>query len=439
MPMNKLFALLLVFAALLCPLAHAQLMSSEPIDGIVAVVDEDIILRSELDRQVGAISRQYASNPERLPPRAELERQVLERMIMTKLQVARADGSGVKVSDAELDQTLQQIAQQNRMEVAQLRQAIESQGMSWQQFRDNVHEEAVVRALRQRVVQSQVSVSDAEVDSLIKNGGGNRDQLHLGHIQITLPEGANAEQIASAEAKANEVSQQLASGMDFAAAAIRYSDAQNALDGGDLGWRGTDELPTAFSRIAAGLQPGQASAPVRGPNGFHIIKLIEKRSGESEIITEYHVRHILIRENEVVSSAQAEAQIREIRQRIVGGEDFAKLAREFSKDANTANIGGDMGWFTKGGYGSQVAKALDETPTGQVSEPFHSDVGWHILEPLATRVEDKTAEADRNKARQTIGTRKAEEEYTSFLRQLRAEAYIEIRLPEAAGESGSTG
>ena len=438
MPMNKLLASFLVLAAVLSPMAHAQLMNSQPIDGIVAVVDEDIILRSELDRQVQAIARQYASNPERLPPQAELERQVLERMIMTKLQVARADGSGVKVSDAELDQTLQQIAQQNRMQVPQLRQAIEAQGSSWQQFRDNVHEEAVVRALRQRVVQSQVSVSDAEVDSLIKNGGGNRDQLHLGHIQITLPEGASAEQIASAEAKANEVSQQLASGMDFAAAAIRYSDAQNALDGGDLGWRGTDELPTAFAKIAENLQAGQASPPVRGPNGFHIIKLIEKRSGQSEIITEYHVRHILIRENEVISSAQAEQQVRALRQRIAAGEDFAKLAKEYSKDANTANIGGDMGWFTKGGYGAQVAKALDETPVGQISEPFHSDVGWHILEPLATRVEDKTAEAERNKARQTIGTRKAVEEYTSFLRQLRAEAYIEIRLPgsDRAGASG---
>ncbi|MBK7209585.1 MAG: peptidylprolyl isomerase [Dokdonella sp.] len=435
--MNKLLATLILLLALAAPFAQAQLMPTEKLDGIVAVLDGDVILRSELERQVATVQAQYANNPQQLPPRAELERQVLDRLIMSKLQVARADETGIRIADSEIDQTLGQIAAQNRMDVDQLRQAITRQGMSWEQFRHNVHDESLIQKLRQRVVQSRVQVSDTEIELLLKNGGVQRGQLHLGHIQITLPDGASPEQIAAAQAKAEDVSRQIRDGMDFAAAAIRYSDAQNALDGGDLGWRSYDELPPAFAEIAEKLQIGQSAPPVRGPNGFHIIKLIERREATSDLVTEYHARHILVRITEIVSAAQAEKTIRDLRARILAGEDFAKLAKEFSNDTGTANLGGDMGWFVKGAYGSKIAEMLTETKVGEISEPFLSDAGWHILEPLATRTEDKTAEAERDKARQTLGSRKAEEEYGNFLRQIRAEAYIEIRLPGAAGASGS--
>jgi peptidyl-prolyl cis-trans isomerase SurA len=437
MRMNKLLATLILLLALAAPFAQAQLMPTEKLDGIVAVLDGDVILRSELERQVATVQAQYANNPQQLPPRAELERQVLDRLIMSKLQVARADETGIRIADSEIDQTLGQIAAQNRMDVDQLRQAITRQGMSWEQFRHNVHDESLIQKLRQRVVQSRVQVSDTEIELLLKNGGVKRGQLHLGHIQITLPDGASPEQIAAAQAKAEDVSRQIQGGMDFAAAAIRYSDAQNALDGGDLGWRSYDELPPAFAEIAEKLQIGQSAPPVRGPNGFHIIKLIERREAASDLVTEYHARHILVRITEIVSAAQAEKTIRDLRARILAGEDFAKLAKEFSNDTGTANLGGDMGWFVKGAYGSKIAEMLTETKVGEISEPFLSDAGWHILEPLATRTEDKTAEAERDKARQTLGSRKAEEEYGNFLRQIRAEAYIEIRLPGAAGASGS--
>ena len=439
MRMNKLLVSLILLLALGAPLAQAQMMPTEKLDGIVAVVNSDVILRSELDRQVATISAQYAGNPQQLPPRAELERQVLERMVMTKLQLARADETGIKISDAEVDQTVGQIAAQNRMQVEQLHEAVSRQGLSWQQFRTNVRDESVIQKLRQRVIQSLVQVSDTEIDLLLKNGGVKRGQLHLGHIQITLPDGASSDQIATAQTKANEVSLQIRGGMDFAAAAIRYSDAQNALEGGDLGWRGYDEVPPAFAEIAERLQPGETAPPVRGPNGFHIIKLIERRDAASAVVTEYHVRHILIRINELVSSAQAEKTIKELRARILAGEDFAKLAKEYSNDATTANLGGDMGWFPVGAYGPQVAAMLKNTPTGQLSEPLQSDAGWHVFEPLATRTEDRTEEADRERARQTLGARKAEEEYDSFLRQTRAEAYIEIRLPGAAGDAVPAG
>ena len=439
MRMNKLSTLLILLFVLFAPAATAQLMPTQPLDGIVAVLDEDVILRSELDRQVNAIMAQYANNPQQLPPRDELERQVLDRLIMTKLQVARADSTGIKISDAEVDQTVAQIAQQNRLDVGQLRQAIERQGMTWDQFRNTVYEESLIRQLRQRVIQQRVQVSDTEIELLLKNGGVRRGELHLGHIQITLPDGATPEQIAAAQAKADDVSKQIGGGMDFSAAAIRYSDAPNALDGGDLGWRGYDELPSAFAEIADRLQPGETAPPVRGPNGFHIIKLIEKREASSEIVTEYHARHILIRTSEIVTSAQAEKTAGELRERLLAGEDFAKLAREYSNDTNSANLGGDLGWFPQNGYGSKVAEAIGRLKDGEISAPFQSDAGWHVLQLLETRTEDKTAEAERNKARQTIGARKAEEEYASFLRQLRSEAYIEIRLPGANSASGKAG
>jgi peptidyl-prolyl cis-trans isomerase SurA len=332
-----------------------------------------------------------------------------------------------------------QIAQQNNLQVGQLRQAIESQGMSWEQFRQNVYEESLIRQLRQRIVQSRVQISDTEIDLMLKAGGAQRGELDLGHIQITLPDGATPEQIAAAQAKAEDVSRQIQGGMDFAAAAIRYSDAPNALEGGNLGWRGYDELPPAFTEIAERLEPGQTAAPIRGPNGFHIVKLIGKRAAGAELVTEYHARHILIRTSEIVSDAQAQKTINELRERILAGDDFAKLAREYSNDTNTANLGGDMGWFPLNAWGSKVAEAVQTTPEGQISAPFKSDAGWHVLELLGTRTEDKTAEADREKARQTLGNRKAEEEYESFLRQIRAEAYIEIRLPGAANGSGTAG
>lgn len=439
MRMNKLLASLILLLILGAPLAQAQMMPTEKLDGIVAVLDENVILQSELNRQVATIKAQYASNPQQLPPAAELDRQVLDRMIMTKLQIAKANETGVRTSDTDVDQTVDQIATQNRMDVDQLHQAIMRQGLSWQQFRDNVRDESLIQKLRQRVVQSRVQISDTEIDLLLKSGGVKRGQLHLGHIQITLPDGASAAQIAAAQATAEDVYKQIQGGVDFAAAAIRYSDAQNALDGGDLGWRGYDEVPPAFAEIAEKLQPGQTAPPIRGPNGFHIIKLIERREATSDLVTEYHARHILVRTTEIVSAAQAEKTIRELRAQILAGADFAKLAREYSNDTMTANLGGDMGWFVKEGFGAKVAEILAETKIGELSKPFESSVGWHILELLGTRVADKTAEAEREKARQTLGARKAEEEYGSFLRQLRSEAYIEIRLPGATGATGSGG
>lgn len=423
----------LAFALLVSALAHhatAATATTEPLDRIVAVVDEDVVLQSELDRDIRRVSQQYAGNPQQLPPRDVLEHQMLDRLILQKLQVARADSTGVKVSDVEIDQALTQIATQNHMELGQLRGAIQQQGLDYDQFRNGVREQLIVQHLRQRVAQSRVHVSDAEIDSLLKNGNLNRGQLHLDYIMINVPDGATPEQIDTARAKADEARKQIEGGMDFAAAAIRYSNAQNALQGGDLGWRGRDELPPALLDAADKLQEGQVSEVLRGPNGFHIIKLLGKRDANAaQLVTEYHARHVLIKPSELVSSDQAEKKATAVRARIAAGEDFAKAAKESSEDEATAQLGGDLGWFPIDAYGPRVAEIIKGMKNGEISQPFQTEAGWHVMQLVDTRSTDKSGELQRDQAKNVLFQRKAEDEYDSFLRQIRSEAFVDIRLP----------
>jgi len=431
---NAVLAFVLAAAAFAAPQAvRAQAApTGDPLDRIVAVVDEDVVLQSELDTQVGRVMAQYSQSPQQLPPRDVLERQVLERLILQKLQLTRADSSGLKVSDAEIDQALTGLAAQNKMDLSQLRMAIQRQGMDYEQFRRNVRDELIVQHLRQRVVQSRVQVSDAEVDTLLKNGSLHRGQLHLGYILISVPDGATPDQIEAARKKADETKQQIDGGMDFAAAAIRYSDAPNALEGGDLGWRNADELPQAFAEASDKMQANDVSAPLRGPNGFHIIKLLGRRADAgAQLVTEYHARHILYKVTELVSTDQAEKGVRAARQRIVNGEDFAKVAKETSQDTATAALGGELGWFSGEAYGTKVAEVIKTLKNGEISQPFQTDAGWHILQLEDTRSTDKTSDLQRDQAKNMLFQRKAEDEYESFLRQIRSEAYVEIRLPGA--------
>ncbi len=424
-----LLALLAVATAVFHPSPAVAQGTAQPLDSIVAVVNDDVVLRSELDRQIAQVNAQFANNPGQLPPRDVLERQLLDRLILQKLQIARANDSGIKVSDAQIDGAMRQIAQQNHIEVGQLRGALQSQGIDYEQFRNNLRDQLLVQQLRQQVGQSRAQVSEAEIDSLIKNGKVRTEQLHIAHIVINLPEGATPDQIDSTRSKAEDVVRQIRGGMDFGAAAIRYSNAEDALQGGDLGWRNINELPPAFVDAADKLQEGQVTDPLRGPNGFHIIKLVGKRDAGAQVVTEYNVRHILIKTSELVSSEQAKQKIEDIRRRIEAGEDFAKAATDNSQEVETARLGGDMGWFPAGAYGPKVQQILDGLKKGEVSQPFEAPPGWHLLKLVDERQSNVASEMQRNEAKGMIFQRKAEEEYLSFLRQLRSEAYVEIRLP----------
>lgn len=413
--------------------AQAQaLQPAQPLDRIVAVADDSVILQSELDAAVANVLNQYRANPQQLPPRDVLERQVLESLIMLRLQVARAKDTGIRVNDAEIDQAMQRVAESNKMTVDQLRASLASQNMSYADFRDHLRDQLLVQRLQQRVVQGQSNVSDSEIDILLASNSLKSGQVHLQHILIGLPNGADASQIAAARAKADEVKAKIDGGMDFTTAAIQYSSAQDALQGGDLGWRGYDEVPEAFANLVEGMKPGEVSQPLRGPSGFHIVKLVDKRTDGKQVVTEYHARHILIKVNELTSSDQAKKTIEDIRNRIVNGhEDFATLAKKDSQDPSTASAGGDMGWFPIDQYGSSVATALTSLKDGEVSQPFLSDLGWHILQLEGTRQKDRSKEMKREQAREVIRNRKAEQAYEDFLRQVRSEAYVEIRLPGA--------
>lgn len=423
-----LAALLAVSSALLPAPAAAQ--ATTAVDGIVAVVDEDVILRSELDRAVRNIEAQYANQPGQLPPRNVLERQVLDRLVLARLQLGRARDSGVRVSDGELAQAVAAVAARNRMNSEQLRERLAADGMGYDEFRSGLRDEMMIERLRQRYVQGRVQVSEAEVDQLLAVREIGGPEVRLANIVVALPDGATPDQVNTAGKKAQDIKSLVERGeLDFAAAAIRYSDAQNALEGGQIGWRPLDALPPALVGMVQQLQPGQITEPLRTPGGFQLIQLVETREQGVQKVTEYNALGILVRTSPTVPPEEARRRIEQLRARIVAGEDFGAIARENSDDTMSRNDGGNMGWFQINAWGSAVGNQLANLQDGELSPVFESEVGWHLIRRLGTREQDVTELNRRNQAREIIAQRKAEEEYERFLRQLRSEAYVESRLP----------
>jgi peptidyl-prolyl cis-trans isomerase SurA len=443
--MKQILAYSLLAASILVavPPAHAQLMpSAQPsaqgmsvgngsLDRIVAVVEEDVILQSELDEAINTIVRQYASNPGQLPPKDVLARQVLDRLVLMRLQVQRANDQGIRVSDQDIDQAAGNVAQQNKMSLDQLRAAVEQDGFSYAAFRQQLGDQIIAQKLHESIVRDQVTVTDAEVNNLLASPTYKAGEVHLAHIQISTPAGGGASDIAQAQAKAEEAIKAIQGGMDFNAAAIRFSDAPDALDGGDLGWRRLDEVPPAFADAVSTLKAGQTTPALRGPTGFHILKLVETRQPGRQIVTEYHARQILIKPSEIVTPEQAEKKAQDLYARVVDKkEDFAKLAKDESKDTTTANNGGDMGWFAKDAWGQAIGAQIDQLKDNEVSHPIQTEAGWIVLQRLGSRQSDLTDQLQRDQARQAIGNRKADEAYENYLRELRSTSFVDIRVPE---------
>ena len=410
----------------------------QPLDRIAAVVNEDVILQTELDRAVKNVTAQYASQPGQLPPREVLERQVLERLVLVRLQVARAAETGIRISDDELNNAVAAVAQQNGVTVDALRQRLAGEGIPFNEFRNSVRDEITVQRLRQSFAQSRVQVSEAEVDAAIA-AQANNTQYHLAHILVGLPEGATAEQIAVGQKKIEGVKGLVdRSELDFPAAAVRYSDSPNALEGGDLGWRSLDEIPGAFAQMLKTMTPGQVVGPIRGPSGFQLLKLVEVRDGsqaEAKTVTEYNARHILVRVTPVQDAAVAKAKIDTLRARIAGGADFVEVAKESSEDANSKSQGGDLGWFEANAFGPAFGKEITGVADGGVSAPFRTEAGWHILQRIGQRQTDVTSTTQRAQVRETIGRRKLEDEYNRYLQELRGEAYVNVRNGKGDGET----
>ena len=398
------------------------------IDSIVALVDDDIILRSELDLAIMGIVDQIRQQGGDLPPQDLIEKQVLERLIVRRLQLQRAFQTGIRVSDTDIDQALMRLAQQNNLSLMQMRQVIESDGEDFSEFRQNIGEEMMTERLRQRVVNSMDPITDTEIDILLASDRFSTGEFNISHILIALPEGATPQQIEVQESKAVNIHQQLEQGLDFASAAISYSSSQEALEGGLVGWRDLNSVPVVFSDAIKNLRAGQFTVPIRSPSGFHIVKVNDYRDRSQIMSTEYHARHIMIETNDLVSPRQAMEQIRQIHTQLNDGEDFQELARKYSDDITSSNIGGDMGWFAPESFGERMAQTLEALPDGGVSEPFQTESGWHIIERMGVREKDVTDEALRNAARNNLQQQKMDVEIERFLQQMRDEAFVEIRL-----------
>ena len=444
--MKQIFAFfLLTLVAAMPSLGRAQMLSQDanagqqPVDRIVAVVEDDVILQSELNNAVNAIQQQYASQPGQLPSPDVLRRQVLDRLVLMKLQLQRADDQGIRVSDAEVDQAVQNVADQNKMTPDQLHTAVEQSGLSYTAFRQQLHDQLMVQRLHTSVVHDSVNVTDSEINNLLNSPTYKAGEVHLTHLQVSVPSGASAADIQAAQTKAEQALAAIRGGMDFKAATIRFSDAPDALDGGDLGWRRVDEVPPAFVDTINGMKPGDISGILRGPTGFHIIKLVAQREPSKQMVTEYHARQIMIKPTELLSAAQAEQKAKDLYSRIVNKhEDFSKLAKDNSADDTTANAGGDMGWFQAGDWGSLIGQKVATLKDGEVSEPFQSEQGWHILQRLSSRDSDMSTQMARDQARQAIGNRKAEQAYDDFLRELRSGSYVKIMAPELVEPADTT-
>ncbi len=436
-PLAALTPFALVLALLVPACAEAQLLASEPIDAIVAVVDEDVILRSELDREVNIVLAQLAQGGGQVPPRDIVERQVLQRMIDFRVQLARAQGTGIRITDSEIEQAMRRIAQQNGITLEQMAMALSRDGISMQEFRRNLRDQMAVERLRARFVQQRVSVTATEIDNLIASGRLRAGEVRLSHILVPVPDAASPDQLAQAERRAREIVAEIEGGLDFATAAIRYSRGPQALEGGDLGWRRIDEIPGVFVEALSQLRVGEVSPPVRGPGGFHIVKLTDQREAGPALVREFRALHVMVTPSELLSPEQARARIEDIRRRIEAGADFGDLARQFSDDLGSKNQGGDLGWFEQYAFGTIVGNELGALADGELSQPFQTEQGsWHLLRRIGTRESDRSTERLRQQAEEAIRSRKAEEEYAAFVRQIRGEAYIENRL---AGDSSATG
>ena len=423
-------AFVLAAASLLIPvIASAQASTANaPIDSIVALVDEDVILRSELDMAVAGILERVRASGETMPPMNLLESQVLERLIIRELQIQRAMQTGIRVSDSDIDQAMVALAQQNNMTVQQLRQVIEADGEDFSEFRRNISDELMTERLRQRIVNGMDPITDTEVDIMLASEDLAGGEYNVSHIMVGLADGSTPAQVQAAQAKADDIHERLVNGLDFASAAISYSDGQEALEGGMVGWRDLNSVPAFFADAVRDLLPGQFTQPIRSPAGFHIIKVNDYREQRQVVVKEYNARHIMVEVNELMTPRLAMDTIIEIKGKLTDGEDFAALAKEYSDDTTSANIGGDMGWFPPEAYGERVYQTLIGLEQNQISEPFQTGNGWHVIQLLDTREMDRTDEAIRAEAREKIMRRKADQEIETVLRQFRDEAFVEVRL-----------
>lgn len=399
------------------------------LDRIVVVVNDGVVLQSEVERQTASIVARLRMEGMQMPPREVLVKQIVEKLIMDKIQLQRADRLGINVSDDQLNAALATVAQRNQISLSQLPEALAAQGISYADYREDIRNEMRIEQLRNRDLIPRIDISRKEVEDFLKRRGKNADSDYdISHILISVSPAASAEERAEAKKRADEIYERLRDGEDFAQLAIAYSNGQQALEGGRIGWRKAEQLPTLFADQVLAMKPGDVSEPIASGSGFHIVRLNELRGAEPVIVTQRHARHILISPNELRSDAEAKAIAADLRARIAAGEDFVALAKQHSDDKVSAVDGGDLDWANPGTFVPQFEAQLDRMQPGDVSEPVRTPFGWHIIELLGTREKDNSEEQSMQEAYIAIRGRKLQQETERWLLQLRDEAYVDYRI-----------
>ncbi len=428
--------LLLVVAALAVPGgAWAQTRelatSGQMLDRVVAIVNDGVVLNSDLDAQIEAVSERLREQKLELPPQNVLRQQVLERLVIQEIQLQHANHAGVKVSDEMVNNALQDIAKRNNLTLTQLPQALAQQGIDYAAYRDDIRKEITLSLLRQRDVLQHISVTPREIDQFLDKQTrtpSEKNEYNVSHILIAVGEEASPLQADAAAKRAEDVYQRAKGGEDFARLAVAYSNSQTALDGGALGWRKGSELPTFLTDTIMKLKPGEVSEPLRTPTGYHIIRLNDVRGAAQHAVeNQIHVRHILMKTNELADDATVRAKLMAIRERVIKGEDFAGIAQTSSQDPGSAAEGGDLGWAGPGTFAPEFEQAIGQLQDNDISEPFKTQFGWHLVQMLGHRRFDNTDELKRRQAMEAIRASKADEETELWLRHMRDEAYVEYK------------
>lgn len=426
------YFLILIFSAVFC----GSTFAAQPLDKIIATVDTEVITQNELDARMAAWKNQMEMQGQAIPQGKEnqqaIKKQMLDALVNERLQILAAERYGISVDEASIDQTVASIAQRNNMDLAQFREALAQENISYEKFRENLYKEMLLSRVQQRLVSSQIIVSDEEVDEFLKNSKhlvGSNQEYHLGHILLAMSENPSPDELKKTQKKAEDIIERLRGNAKFAEIATQYSDSGSALKGGDLGWEKAGELPTLFANVVPKMKVGEIAGPLRNSSGLHIVKLIDVRSSESKLeVQQAHARHILVQTNEIVSDDEAKTLLTELKKRIENGEDFAALARTYSEDPGSAKQGGDLDWVdANSNLDPKFFTIVQNTEPGQISDPFKTDFGWHLVKVEERRSQDQTEENQRQAARRMIQNSKSMEEMQTWLNQLHDESHIDIR------------
>ncbi|MEC5162424.1 peptidyl-prolyl cis-trans isomerase SurA [Janthinobacterium sp. CG_S6] len=437
-----------IAAVLLCALSGASApgawaqsaaaaATGKPIDSIAVVVNDDVITRNELAARIKTVERRMKAQNVALPEQADLQRQLLERMIVERAQMQLAKEMGIRVDDLTLDRAIGRIAEQQKMTVQELRNQMEKEGTTFAAFREEIRSEIVLQRLREREVDAKIQISDAEVDNFMaaeQAAAREQVELNLAQIMVRIPDNASPEQIAARRARAEEVMRQLRTGADFAKMAGTYSEAADALKGGEIGWRSPERLPPLFAEQLAKLKPGQVTPIIKSTGAFHILKLVDKRSAAdaqaSAAVQQTHARHILIKVTPTVSAYDAKRKLAELKERLDNkAAKFEELARLFSTDGAAAK-GGDLGWLYPGDTMPEFEAAMAALKPGEISAPVETSFGFHLIEVLERKSDDVSKEKQRNLARNALRERKLEEATEDWQREVRDRAYVEFRADD---------